>query len=178
MSIGSVLPLRVEDLPEGDGPRMEIVDGSLHVTPAAGIVHQLLVGELAAQLRTHAPVGWLVLPGGNLLRRGSTDRLLIPDVLVVEDSVLEGDAIYMDPSDALLVVEVESPSTRSVDRLLKRELYAQWRVPHYWVVDPQARTVDRLALTPQRDYAPAAGEQGWLVDVDVDAVWRRVSRSS
>ncbi len=56
--------------------------------------------------------------------------------MLAEDALDEG-GVYADPSDVLLVVEVESPSTRSVDRLLKRDLYAQWRISDYWVVDPR-----------------------------------------
>ncbi|GAB3216262.1 Uma2 family endonuclease [Kineococcus gypseus] len=172
VSIGSVLPLRVEDLPQDEGgPRMELVDGSLHVTPLGDLRHQRLVALLAHRLTDLAPLEWVVLPGANLLRRAATDRLLIPDVVVVaEEAVAEG-GVYADPSDVLLVVEVESPSTRSVDRLLKRELYAQWKVPHYWVVDPEARTLTRLELGPGRRYAEGSGDTGWLASFDGSALW-------
>lgn len=36
----------------------------------------------------------------------------------------------------LLVVEVLSSSTASVDPVLKADVYAAMGVPHYWVVDP------------------------------------------
>ncbi|WP_337062950.1 Uma2 family endonuclease [Kineococcus sp. G2] len=172
MSIGSVLPLRVEDLPQDEnGPRMELVDGSLHVTPLGDLRHQRLVGQLAYRLTDLAPVGWVVLPGANLLRRAATDRLLIPDVVVVAEEAFADGGVYADPSDVLLAVEVESPSTRSADRLLKRELYAQWKVPHYWIVDPQARTLTRLALGPGRHYAEGAGDTEWLASFDDSALW-------
>lgn len=169
VSIGSTLPLRFEDLPEGDGPRIELIDGSLHVTPLGDLRHQRVVSRLHSQLAVHAPRDLEVLPGANVLRRAATDRLLIPDVVVVDAQAPDG--VHADPSDVFLVAEVESPSTRSADRLLKRELYAQWRIPHYWLLDPETSSLTRFALTPGRTYATADATGSWL-DLVVDAaVW-------
>ncbi|MEZ0493696.1 Uma2 family endonuclease [Kineococcus sp. TBRC 1896] len=174
VSIGTSLPLHLEDLPQDEGgPRIELVDGGLLVTPLAGPGHQYVVGELHNALRAVAPAGWTVLPGANVVRRGAQDRLLIPDVLVVETAVLSEDSPYVDPSDVLLAVEVESPSTKSTDRLLKRELYGQWRIPSYWIVDTQACTVTRLRLGEERRYEVGDPDGSWLSSVDVGGVWAR-----
>lgn len=45
-----------------------------------------------------------------------------------------------------LVVEVVSPSSRSHDRVKKLRWYTQLGVPEYWIVDPQARTLECLVL--------------------------------
>jgi Uma2 family endonuclease len=163
VSIGTSLPLHLEDLPQDeDGPRIELVDGGLLVTPMAGLGHQYVVGELYSCLRAAAPPEWRALPGANVARRGAQDRLLIPDVLVVDAAVLVEPSPYLDPSDVLLVVEVESPSTKSTDRLLKRELYAQWRIPHYWLVDVDAHRITKLVLTAERRYDEAVAEDSWV----------------
>jgi Uma2 family endonuclease len=44
------------------------------------------------------------------------------------------------------VVEVLSPSTRGRDQLTKRALYQRAGVGEYWLVDPNARTIEVLAL--------------------------------
>jgi Uma2 family endonuclease len=44
------------------------------------------------------------------------------------------------------VCEVLSPSTASRDRVTKRHLYARHGVRHYWVVDPDALTLEALEL--------------------------------
>jgi Uma2 family endonuclease len=43
----------------------------------------------------------------------------------------------------LLVVEVASPSTARYDRGLKRRFYQRAGVPEYWIVDLDARIVER-----------------------------------
>lgn len=45
-----------------------------------------------------------------------------------------------------LVVEVISPSSIRYDRVIKLAYYQKIRVPEYWLVDPEARTIERLVL--------------------------------
>jgi Uma2 family endonuclease len=47
---------------------------------------------------------------------------------------------------AELAAEVLSPGTRRRDRLDKRDLYEQHGVKEYWLIDPEARTVEVLSL--------------------------------
>lgn len=44
------------------------------------------------------------------------------------------------------VCEILSPSTARKDRTLKLPLYAQYGVPHAWLVDPLARTLEAFEL--------------------------------
>ena len=46
-----------------------------------------------------------------------------------------------------LVVEILSPATTLIDRSTKRLLYARHGVPYYWIVDPEARTVEAYTLS-------------------------------
>ena len=49
-----------------------------------------------------------------------------------------------------LVVEVISPSSGAIDRRRKLQLYARYAVPHYWIVDPPARTIEAHAFAQGR----------------------------
>lgn len=44
------------------------------------------------------------------------------------------------------VCEVLSPATAARDRLHKRNLYARAGVPHYWLIDPDVRVLEAIAL--------------------------------
>lgn len=154
--------VRAEDLPEQAWPRQEIIDGSLYVTPLARAGHQDIVGRLFLALAAAAPKDLRVLPGVNILRRTATDRLLIPDVAVVDADALVGDPLNLSPENVYLAAEVISPSSRATDLYLKRELYAEWGIGSYWVLDPDSREVHRFGSRRVEDC--------WLSGVDL-AVW-------
>lgn len=44
------------------------------------------------------------------------------------------------------VCEIISPSTATRDRVTKRNLYARAGIPHYWLIDPDARILEALVL--------------------------------
>jgi Uma2 family endonuclease len=46
-----------------------------------------------------------------------------------------------------LAVEVISPSTVTEDREYKKAVYARHGVAHYWLVDPDARTLEMYVLS-------------------------------
>ena len=45
------------------------------------------------------------------------------------------------------ICEVLSPTTRSLDLGKKRDIYARKGVPHLWIVDPKALTLQSYALS-------------------------------
>ena len=59
-------------------------------------------------------------------------------------------ADWTDITALLLVVEVISPSSARYDRQLKRLRYQRARVPEYWVVDLDARVVERWRPDDER----------------------------
>jgi Uma2 family endonuclease len=65
-----------------------------------------------------------------------------PDVMVARRPV-EGARLEVAP---VLAVEVLSPSSRAVHRTLKRLVYEENGVEHYWLVDPAGPSVTALQL--------------------------------
>jgi Uma2 family endonuclease len=81
----------------------------------------------------------------------SPTRLVQPDVFVTP--LIDGrrPEKFADVGKLLLAVEVLSPGTARADRIAKRRLFREEGVPEYWIVDVDARTVERS--TP-RDTQP------------------------
>jgi Uma2 family endonuclease len=70
-----------------------------------------------------------------------------PDVVYIsrERSVMiNARGVMQGPPD--LCIEVASDSTRRVDRTVKFERYAYFRVPEYWIVDTQTQAVAVFVL--------------------------------
>jgi hypothetical protein len=112
----------------------EIVDGGLHVSPPHDDGHRALVDTIVGLLGSAAPPSWRALgPVG--LRAG--DSFVRPDVAVLRPGAPPS-ADWVDPSDVALVVEVETPHSRRVDRCLKPGLYADAGVESYWRIERTA----------------------------------------
>jgi Uma2 family endonuclease len=142
-------PFTYDDLraiPE-DGHRYELFDGTLLVSAAPNRAHQRCVHRLGLLLEPPAQAaGCEVLPGP-LDVRLSENRVLEPDLVVLRAGPGAQQTIDEVP---LLVVEVSSPSTRSIDRDLKRRAYEERGVPSYWLVDPDEPSVTVLELESGR----------------------------
>jgi Uma2 family endonuclease len=127
----------LESAPD-DGRRYELIDGALVVTPAPSSGHQGVVVEVCYLLRGLCPpdLRVIVAPFDVAL---SDDSVLQPDLLVARrEDFAERDL----PTAPLLAVEVMSPSTRRIDRMLKHARYEAAGCPSYWLIDP-----DEPALT-------------------------------
>jgi len=131
-----------------DGKRYEVLDGELFVTPATSPRHQSAVMALLRRLDPYVRANGLgeTLPSPADIEFSSR-RLVQPDVFVVPVSTKLHD--WRDVTTLLLAAEVLSLSTARADRLAKRVIYQSQRVPEYWIVDLDARVIERW--TPADD---------------------------
>ena len=164
-----------------DGKRYELHEGEIYMTAAPRPRHQQVIGNLYLIIADH------------VRRFGLGEVLLSPiDVILAEVTVVEPDLIYLDASrlgrisdrgiegPPTLAIEVLSPSTAAADRGVKRQLSARYGVPHYWIVDPDARVIETYHLTgatyepgPRLDgTAPVALPPFPDLLLDPAAVWR------
>lgn len=133
----------VRTLP-ADGKRYEVIDGELFVTPAPSWRHQEAVAELHALLRDYLrsrAVGNAMIAPADV--EFADDRMVEPDVFVVPLIGGRKPRTWEEVARLLLAVEILSPSTARVDRQAKRRLYQREGVPEYWIVDVDARLVER-----------------------------------
>ena len=130
----------LQRMPE-DGRRYELINGSLLVTPAPNTRHQVavfrlakLLDEIPGTMVLPAPLDWII----------SEHDVPQPDVTLAPTEAYSERGLEGAP---LLVAEVLSPSTRTFDLRVKRELYEAAGVPRYWIVDPIVPSVVVLLLT-------------------------------
>jgi Uma2 family endonuclease len=123
----------------------EILDGELLLVPAPNIRHQVISLNLATALFQHVAGTDL----GRVLQAPcdvvlSQEDIVQPDILFIrgDHAAIIGSANLQGPPD--LVVEILSPATRSKDLELKRKTYARFGIQEYWIVDPEAETVEVL----------------------------------
>ena len=141
----------LETMPD-DGHRRELVDGTLLVSPAPSIRHQHVVRALLVILDEARPphLTALCAPVDVVL---SDRTVLQPDVLLARRDDLTDTHL---PAPPVLAVEVLSPSSRAVDRLLKYDRYAEAGVEHYWIVDPDEPSLTAYRLSSDGSYAQIA----------------------
>jgi Uma2 family endonuclease len=133
-----------EQLPHQNGNRYEIIDGELFVSPAPSWDHQDVLAELYDLLRDYLkahPVG--------LVRWSPADiqvdkrNVVQPDLFVAPLINGRKPRGWKDLTSLLLVIEVLSSGTARLDRIRKRSLYQRFNVPEYWIVDGDARLIER-----------------------------------
>jgi Uma2 family endonuclease len=158
-------------------PRYELIDGELLVTPAPGVIHQVAVTEIWRLVNDYVERErfgvTLTSPADVELREGNITQ---PDVFVVPAGMFPaGDVVptWPDVTGLLLAVEIISPSSIRVDRVTKRDHYLDVGVPEYWIVDLDARIIERW--TPERstplvessrfEWTPKGADSSLVVDV-------------
>ena len=134
----------LETLPD-NGLRYEILDGTLLVTPSPTPRHQGVLLELAVLLRGVCPPDHRVFVAPlDWQPDGLTS--LQPDLLVVRRDRVGDRKITQTPT---LVVEVVSPGTARIDRMIKFSRYAEGGIGQYWIVDPQVPSIKVYDLVDQ-----------------------------
>jgi Uma2 family endonuclease len=145
--------LALDLLPETNGPKVEVLNGSVIVTPHAGYDHQSAELGLAFLLKQAARrAGLWVYHEVNII---SGADLFIPDIAVLTAS--GGGRTTMQISEAVLLGEIVSPGNRRKDVIDRPRGYAAAGVPFFLRVDLRNR-VPTLALYElvEGEYRPLA----------------------
>lgn len=141
---------------DGADIRYELVNGELVPMGIGSGLHGEIMHFLEALLNTEAQRSnrnWIArkaLIGVRSPRAGRWDTSRIPDVTVIPaeqwQALRQREAIIELNEPPLLVIEVISESTRSVDYRTKRSEYAVLNIQEYWIVDPLEQGVTVCSL--------------------------------
>jgi len=135
-------------LPEEPGYRYEVLEGMLIKEPSPNVMHQRVSRRLQRILEDYF---WEVDPKGEIFNAPL-------DVTFGDITVVQPDVFYVSGKQKIivkearidgppaLVVEVLSPSSGRKDRLQKMRIYQKAQVQHYWIVDPEQKTLECFAL--------------------------------
>jgi Uma2 family endonuclease len=148
---------------------------------AHSLVHQILVSDLVVPIALAQSPDQETLP--RFGARLADDTCLRADLIVVERTRVPDDAWYTD-GPPLLAVEVASEASAHHDFGAKKDLWARYGLPSYWVVEPGVRQprlhvfeldgdayVERARLTGDRPYLV---EQPFKMELVPDEIFGRL----
>jgi len=154
------------ELPEDPGYHYEVLEGMLVKEPSPNVMHQRVSRRLQRILEDYFQE---VDPQGEVF-----DAPL--DVTLSEINVVQPDIFYIPETrkviiketridgPPLLVVEILSPGSRRRDRLQKMQIYQKSEVQHYWLVNPEERTLECFALRNYHYTLLAAGMDDDIIE--------------
>ncbi len=133
--------------------RWEIIDGVPYLQAAPSPTHQLVSGELYRQFANYLqdkpckayPAPFCVrFTSGNKKQNEDIKKVVEPDIAIVCDrSKIDEKGCNGSPD---LIIEVLSPSSIKMDRVVKFNLYEKAGVQEYWIVEPEGKLVSVFVL--------------------------------
>lgn len=143
--------------------RWELSEGSIIMSPRPPLIHQEISKRFTRLLDDHLPGGMRTLPKIEVTTSTSfPPSVRDPDITVIREAAFKPSATRVPAADVVLVVEIVSPGSRSMDHVMKLYEYAKAGIEHYWIVDAEAPTGEWfLAYRLDGDvYRPVAALDG------------------
>lgn len=142
--------------------REELWDGELFEMTSPRLLHQKILQNLNYILESHVRghnLGEIYIAPHDMYV--SSTRFFQPDLSFVSRERLATERIEREDGQCLvappdLCVEVVSPSTARRDRVDKVNAYAQFGVRHYWILDPDEKSLQAFVLDNNRYALEAA----------------------
>lgn len=130
-----------------DGNRYEVIEGVLYMSPAPVFKHQRISVKLTSKLFEFIEsreLGTVLTAPFDILF--SDSNIVQPDILFISNER----ASILTPKNAQgtpdLLIEILSKSNRRYDEVVKKQLYETYGVLEYWIIDPEADTIQLYRL--------------------------------
>ncbi len=114
-----------------DDEALELLEGWLVPKMSKNPPHTFYTDLLQQLLREMLPGGWVVRSQDPITLEDSEPE---PDVVVAQGEKRDFKERHPGPDEISLVIEV-AHTTQTIDRGIKRRLYARAALPQYWIVD-------------------------------------------
>ena len=143
----------IYDLP--DGQRAELIDGMMYDMAPPSRIHQEISGELFAEIRNYIKTkkgscNVYAAPFAVFLNKDDK-TYLEPDISVICDkNKLSGRGCEGAPD---WIIEIVSPSSQTMDYLIKLWKYRAAGVREYWIVNPASETIQVYSFEGAADSA-------------------------
>ena len=144
---------------------MEFVDGVVYTSPSPSTKHQRISGRLNAKLfnlleTKECEVFQAPFDVELCSEKVEGNKVVIPDLLVICDKSGLGENKYVGVPG--LIIEIVSPSNQAHDLVFKLNLYMQYGVKEYWIINPMLNSVQLYSLRDdgQYDQADVMREKG------------------
>ncbi|GHF87889.1 hypothetical protein GCM10018790_76700 [Kitasatospora xanthocidica] len=132
-----------------EGVRVEWSGDTLIMRAAPSGIHQLNIGLVQRQFERHAPDGYM-FGSNSALTTPDVTKERTPDLTYVPIASLAQGGNTSPAEEALIAVEVVSPSNPGNDWVDKLRDYAVMGIPLYLIIDPREGSVT-LFSEPNRD---------------------------
>ncbi|WP_234124306.1 Uma2 family endonuclease [Clostridium hydrogenum] len=145
-----------------EGERIEIIDGHIYrVAAAPSRIHQSVIMELSTIINSYiksnngsckvysAPFDVILKNDDEQVT--SSKNIVQPDISVICDKSKLTDKGCTGAPD--MIIEVVSPYNSNSDYIRKLNLYYQFKVREYWIVNPMEETILVYSLNENCEYA-------------------------
>lgn len=133
-----------------DGNRYELANGILELmSPTPSVIHQLISFEMQKIIARNCETDYIILyaPVDVIL---SATEVRQPDIVLVHRkrfNIISKRGIEGAPD---LVVEILSPSSLKRDKIDKIKAYAHYKIPEFWIVEPELGILEQHILNNGR----------------------------
>lgn len=155
--------------------KAELIGGVLVVSTPASVRHEAIQGFLQAVLRFYIEAEGLGMVLGSRTPMRFKGDYFEPDLLfVARDRLDRLGAVFLDgPAD--VAVEISSPDSGALDRVIKRRAYEAGGVREYWLIDPEHRQAEFYRLDGEGRYRLIlSGEAGKYESEAIAGFWLMV----
>ena len=139
-----------------DNEIVEIIDGKISaMSPAPSRIHQELIMEISAEIRNYIksnngeckvyPAPFDVVLVSENQNANDSKNIVQPDISVICDKSKLTDKGCTGSPD--MIVEIISPFNPSNDYVRKLNLYEQFKIKEYWIVNPMKKNILVYTLT-------------------------------